>query len=440
MNILKQKFNSIAKDRITELNDFVAKNSDVVVDSVTVGHIAKGMRDVLSLITETSLLDPNNGIEFHGLSISDLYDRLPKTKINSNEPTPELLLYLLLITEMPSGEDVDQISDLLHKQQDVPGYVYDAIKSVPKNNPMTQLMVAISSLQTQSKFSQAYLDKVSKSEYWSYTLDDSIDLLANLPQIVSYIYHYNYTDAKVPDSDSSLDWAGNLAYLLGDKDSDNKSLMKEFMRLYCSLHSDHEGANASAFTAHVCGSTLANPYASMTAALCSLSGPLHGMATQTALDWISKLSKEFNDSVPTPDQTESYITNTLAQKQVVPGYGHAVLRITDPRFTAQLNFAQKHNLHSTLLDTVRVTYDVAPKVLGSIGKIKNPFPNVDGCSGALLNYFGFKNSEFYPVLFGLSRALGITSQLIWSRALSTPIFRPKSADLKLLSNVTNKGK
>ena len=442
MDNLKIKFNETSIVKIQEFKNFLKNNGDTIIDSASLSQVYGGMRDVVSLITETSLLDSNKGISFHNFSINDLYDNIPKTSINSKEPTPEMMFYLLLIGEMPTNIDVDSISTDWKKRCKVPQYIYDIISKMPKNNPMSHFITAISALQQESIFNKAYLDGIKKDKYWEYIYEDSMNLLACLPSIASYIYSYNYGDGKIKDIDSSLDWAGNLAQMIGDKDKSSTSLMKEFMRMYTTIHCDHEGGNASAFTSHITGSTLASPYASFSAGMCSLSGPLHGLAAQTSLDWIIDLLKEHNNQIPNNEQIEKYIIKCMDLGQVIPGYGHAVLRKTDPRFSVQMEFAKKHNLSSDYLKSVWGVYEVAPKILGSVGKIKNPFPNVDAHSGALLNYFGLQNTEFYPVLFGVSRALGILSQLIWSRALGNPIFRPKSITIDSLKEIisNNKGK
>ena len=130
--------------------------------------------------------------------------------------------------------------------------------------------------------------------------------------------------------------------------------------------------------------------------------------------------------LPEKEQIVEYVKKTLSEGKVVPGYGHAVLRKTDPRFTAQMEFGKKHMPDDPLVQTVWNIYEAVPPVLGSIAKIKNPWPNVDAHSGALLVHYGMVEYEFYTVLFAVSRALGVLSSLIWDRALGLPLERPKS--------------
>jgi citrate synthase len=201
---------------------------------------------------------------------------------------------------------------------------------------------------------------------------------------------------------------------------------KELMRLYMTIHADHEGGNVSAHTTHLVGSALSDPFLSFAAGMNGLAGPLHGLANQEVIKWIYEMREELGVEVPTKKQVESYVKKTLSEGKVVPGYGHAVLRKTDPRFTAQMEFGKKHMPNDPLVKTVWRVYETVPPILESLGKIKNPWPNVDAHSGALLVHYGMIEYEFYTVLFGVSRALGVLSSLCWDRALSFPLERPKS--------------
>jgi citrate synthase len=165
-----------------------------------------------------------------------------------------------------------------------------------------------------------------------------------------------------------------------------------------------------------------------------LAGPLHGLANQEVVKWIKEMQIELKTEVPTKKQIETYVKNTLAAGKVVPGYGHAVLRKTDPRFTAQMDFAKRHFPEDPLVQIVWNVYDVVPPILESLGKVKNPWPNVDAHSGALLVHYGMKEYEFYTVLFGVSRALGVLASLIWDRALGFALERPKSVTTELVKN------
>lgn len=435
MDSIKQSFKSLAIPYVKKTKEFLAKNANKVIDEVTLGQLYGGMRGVKSLTTETSLLDAENGISFRGFSIKEIVTKVQSLNLKSKQPTPEILFILFLLGHIPTNDEIENLSEEWHKRANVPGYAFDIINKLPKNiHPMAQFTTVISALQNESIFNKAYHDSMTKDQYWEYAYEDAMNIISMLPSIVAYIYNYNYKDNKQKDPDESLDWAGNLAYMISDEDNTFDSTLKEYMRLYMFLHSDHEGGNASAFTCHVVGATLASPYAAYASSMHSLSGPLHGLACQTSLEFIQGMINNYGKA-PTENQIKDYIVSILESGKVIPGYGHAVLRTTDPRFIAQMEFAKQYNLHSDAIDTVWRTYEIAPEILKKHApKIKNPYPNIDNHTGAVLTYFNFKNPEFYTVLFGAARAIGVLSSLVWSRAMGLPIYRPKSITTDWLLN------
>jgi citrate synthase len=287
---------------------------------------------------------------------------------------------------------------------------------------MTMFVTGVMALQTESNFSKEYAKGLNKKDYWSFVYDDAMDLIARLPRIAAYIYRRKYKNNEHIQPNGLLDWAGNLAHMMGFDDES----FKELMRLYMTIHADHEGGNVSAHTTHLVGSALSDPYLSYAAGMNGLAGPLHGLANQEVIKWIYEMQEALQTKEPTKDQIASYVQQTLSAGKVVPGYGHAVLRKTDPRFTAQMLFGKKHMPDDPLVNTVWNIYETVPPILQSLGKIKNPWPNVDAHSGALLVHYGLIEYEFYTVLFGVSRALGVLASLCWDRALGQPLERPKS--------------
>ncbi|MBS1776089.1 MAG: citrate (Si)-synthase, eukaryotic [Bacteroidetes bacterium] len=422
MGYVKDSFKSKADQLSQEIKKIVAEHGELVLDKVTVAQAYQGMRGIPGLITETSLLDSNEGIRFRGFSIPELRERLPKAE-GGNEPLPEGLFYLMLIGEVPSAENVEHISATWARRSHVPNHVFDVIEALPvSTHPMTQFCAAILALQTESKFAKAYEEGISKKEHWSYVYEDTMTLIARLPRIAAYIYRRKYKNGEHIQPDGMLDWSANFAHMLGfDSDS-----FKELMRLYLTIHADHEGGNVSAHTTHLVGSALSDPYYSLTAGMAGLAGPLHGLANQEVIRWIEELQEKIGTQEPTKEQIADYIKQTLSEGKVVPGYGHAVLRKTDPRFTAQMEFAKKHCPDDATVKTVWNVYEVAPAILEGTGKIKNPWPNVDAHSGSLLKHYGLVEEDFYTVLFGVSRSLGVLASLCWDRALGFPLERPKS--------------
>lgn len=397
-----------------------------VIGEVTIDQCIGGARGVKCMLWETSNLDPLEGIRFRGHTIPECQQILPtySGKNGDGEPLLESLIWLLLTSEVPNKEQVDSLTQELHQRAKLPDHVIPLINSLPKDmHPMTQFTIGLNAAQTQSKFAKAYAGGVHKSEYHKHVLEDILDVFAILPEIAAQIYRNVYFDGVV-DKDDSLDYSGNFCRMLGYNDPS----FDELMRLYLCIHTDHEGGNASAHATHLVGSTLSDPYLAYAGGLNALAGPLHGLANQEVLKWIQELSAKFEaqgKEVNAETITE-FAWETLNAGKVIPGYGHAVLRKTDPRYTCQREFALKHMPDNELFKVVDTIYSVMPDILTEHGKTANPYPNVDSHSGVLLWNYGFTQYEYYTVLFGVSRAVGGLSQLYWDRALGLPLERPKS--------------
>ena len=422
MEHIKDRFKLKADQVSAEIKGILKTHGNKKIGEVTLSQIYQGMRGITGLVTETSLLDSAEGIRFRGYSIPELQKKLPKAKAG-DEPLPEGLFYLMLMGELPSVDDVNRVTSIWQRRSHVPNYVFDTIESLPVgSHPMTQFVVGIMALQTESIFAKQYAAGMNKKDYWDATFDDTMDLIARLPRIAAYIYRRKYRNGDHIQPNGLLDWAGNFAHMMGFEDDS----FKELMRLYMTIHADHEGGNVSAHTTHLVGSALSDPFLSFAAGMNGLAGPLHGLANQEVIKWIYEMREELGVDLPTKKQIETYVKKTLSEGKVVPGYGHAVLRKTDPRFTAQMEFGKKHMASDPLVKTVWRVYETVPPILESLGKIKNPWPNVDAHSGALLVHYGMIEYEFYTVLFGVSRALGVLASLCWDRALGFPLERPKS--------------
>lgn len=422
MEIIKERFKQKAEIASAEIKELLKENGNRKIGEVTLAQAYQGMRGITGLVTETSLLDSEEGIRFRGYTIPELQVKLPKAP-KGDEPLPEGLFYLMLIGELPTKEETDNITSLWQRRSHVPNYVFATIDALPlSTHPMTMFVTGIMALQTESNFAKEYAKGLNKKDYWSFVYDDAMDLIARLPRIAAYIYRRKYKNNEHIQPNGLLDWAGNMAHMMG---FENESF-KELMRLYMTIHADHEGGNVSAHTTHLVGSALSDPYLSYAAGMNGLAGPLHGLANQEVIKWIYEMEDSLETKEPTKEQIATYVQQTLSAGKVVPGYGHAVLRKTDPRFTAQMAFGKKHMPDDPLVNTVWNIYETVPPILQSLGKIKNPWPNVDAHSGALLVHYGMVEYEFYTVLFGVSRALGVLASLCWDRALGQPLERPKS--------------
>ena len=419
------------RDRIKSL---AKEHGDAKVDDVTVGQVIGGMRDIKSLLTDVSFVDPAHGILFRGMPIPELLKKLPKAR-GGKMPLVGGLYYLLMIGEVPTKEQAQEVEAEWAKRATVPDYVFKMLKSMPKEtHPMTLFSQAVLALQNNSVFAHKY-HEMKKDQYWEAALEDSLDLTAKLPVIAAYIYRMKYFgETSKPKYNPKQDYGLNFARMLKVPD---KKGYAELARLYFILHSDHESGNVSAHTMHLVGSALSDPYLSFSAALNGLAGPLHGLANQECLGWLLEVKNKFG-GVPTRDELYKFAWDTLNSGQVIPGYGHAVLRVPDPRFMAQMEFAKKRFPDDELVRLADMVFDVVPQVLKEQGKAKNPAPNVDAISGTLQYYYGVREFDFYTVLFGVGRALGVTANYIWARALGMPIERPKSLTTKMLEEAVAK--
>ena len=423
MNIsLKDTFASTILTEATVFKQLVSENSALKLGEITLGQVYSGMKGMIGMITETSKLDPAEGIRFRGYSIPELRELLPKAA-GGTEPLPEGILYLMLIGSLPSEEDVKALSAELERRSEIPDFVFKVLDGFPKDtHPMVQFSAGILALGARSEFSAAYAKGIHKKNYWDPMFEDSLNLISQLPRLAAYIYCRTYRHDKHIAPLKGADWSANFAHMLGFDQEE----VRELMRLYLTIHADHEGGNVSAHATHLVGSALSNAYFSFSSGMNGLAGPLHGLANQEVIRWILELQQELGGGLPTQEQIAAYVLRTIDEGKVVPGYGHAVLRKTDPRFEAQMDFAKKYMPDDDICNIVWRVYEVVPGILGSIKKIQNPWPNVDAHSGALLLHYGIKEYDFFTVLFGVSRSLGVLSQLTISRAMGLPIERPGS--------------
>jgi citrate synthase len=396
-----------------EAKNLVKAYGDKVISEVTVAQAFGGMRGVKGMICDTSLVEPDKGLIIRGRPIGELTDKIP-----------EEIFWLLLTGELPEAGELAALQADLQELSEVPKYVWQVLGAMADDShPMAMFSTAVLSMERESTFRARYRAGMNKDEYWDAALDDSLRLIAVLPRIAAGVYRLRFEKGdRIPPS-PDLDWAGNYALMLGIADPTGE--FQNLMRLYMTLHCDHEGGNVSANTCHTVGSALSDPYYAVSAGLNGLAGPLHGLANQECLGFVLALHQEFK-GVPTDDQLREYAWNRLNSGRVIPGYGHAVLRVTDPRFTAFREFGLRACPDDEVFQIVDKLFNVIPGVLKEHGKAKNPWPNVDAGSGSLLHHFGLREFPYYTVLFGVSRALGMLAQLIINRALGTPITRPKS--------------
>jgi citrate synthase len=404
---------------------------NVKVGEVTIEQVIGGARGIKSLVTDISYLDPMEGIRFRGLTIPEVLAKLPKVP-GGEMPYVEGFFYFLLTSDIPSEADVKEVAEEFSKRSAVPKYVFDILKAMPADShPMVMLSAAVLSMQRESEFVKEYnTGNLKKNDYWSPTYEDGLNLLAKLPGIAAFIYRLKYKNGDIIESDPKLDFGGNFSHMMGIKKP-----YDDVSRMYFILHSDHESGNVSAHSGHLIASALSDLYYSISGLINGLAGPLHGLANQEVLNWLQGVYDSMGGKIPTEEEMKKFVWDTLKSGQVVPGFGHAVLRKTDPRYMAQREFCLKHLPNDPLFKYVDLLFKVVPPILVEQGKAKNPWPNVDAQSGVIQWYYGLKEYDFYTVLFAIGRSLGVVANIIWDRGLGYPIERPKSITTAMLEEI-----
>jgi len=434
MSSLKKILAQKIEEQRPRIQKLVKEHGNKKVGEVTIGQVIGGARGIRSLLTDISYLDASEGIRFRNKTIPETFAALPKVP-GSDYPYVEGFWHFLLTGDVPTMEQTLEIVEDWKKRAEVPKYVYDVVNAMPADShPMAMFSAAIVAMQRESVFARQYKDGLKKDLYWDAYFEDGSNLIAKLPAIGAFIYRLKYRDNKQLAADPKLDWGGNFAHMMGiDKPYDDVA------RMYFILHSDHESGNVSAHTTHLVASALSDPYYALAAGINGLAGPLHGLANEEVLRWVQKFMTGLGGKEPTEEVIRDALKETL-KTGVIPGYGHAVLRKTDPRYMAQREFCQKNLPNDPLFKVVSMIFKVAPGVLMEQGKAKNPWPNVDAQSGVIQWYYGVKEYSFYTVLFGIGRALGVLSNITWDRAMGYAIERPKSLTTSMLEEYAEKGR
>ncbi len=433
MSKLKAKLIQTIEEHRPRTTKLLKEHGDVKLGEVTIAQAIGGARGVRCLVTDISYLDPFEGIRFRGKTIPETFECMPKVP-GCEYPYVEGFFWFLMTGEVPTMEETLEMVEEFKKRRALPQYVIDVLRAMPTDtHPMTMYSAGILAMQRESVFVKKYNEGMKKTDYWEPMLEDVLNLLPKLPVLAAYIYRMKYKADVHIAAHPDLDMGGNFAHQMGfGKPYDDVA------RMYFILHSDHESGNVSAHTTHLVASALSDAYYSLSAGINGLAGPLHGLANQEVLSWMMKFQEKLGGQEPTPELVKKALWDTLNAGQVIPGYGHAVLRKTDPRYMAQREFCLKNLPDYPLFKVIEMVFQTAPDVLTEHGKTKNPWPNVDAQSGVIQWYYGLTEWDFYTVLFGIGRALGVLANITWDRALGYPIERPKSLTTAMLEEAAAK--
>jgi citrate synthase len=411
MSLLENKLQQVLPAYVEQVARLRREHGDAAIGSVSFAQAAGGMRGVNALVCDTSIVDPQRGLIIRGRPLAELLDRLP-----------EEIFWLLLTGEFPDEDELVDLQLQIGARHEVPAHVWRVLAAMPPDShPMAMLSVGLMSMHYDSAFAYRIWNK-RYSRFWALMLEDALRILGRLPVLAAGIYRIRYGRGERLQPNPRLDLAGNLAHLLGLSDSDE---VRQFMRRYLVVHSDHESGNATAYATLTVASALNDAYYSLAAGMDALAGPLHGLASHEALRFQQELLAKYG-GVPTRAQLEDEVRARLASGRLIHGFGHAVLRAEDPRFAALCDFGQRHFPDDELLQVACLLRDVVPGVLSREGRAKSPYANVDAISGAALSHYGIVEPEFFTVLFGVGLSIGLLAQLVLARALDTPLMRPKS--------------
>ncbi len=375
-----------------------------VLMQITEDQLESGLRGIPVGYCTTSSVDPQKGLFYVEKSVEEL-----------SSWEPERVIYLLYYGKEGSVEEIKNFKKELSKRAPCQPETLERIRSLPRSgHPMKLFCAAL--------LIAGMLEGVNDYK------EDCLNLIAKIPEIAATVINYHAGWEPVSKSKPELGYMENFVYLLNPP-LDNREQLTRIFKLFNVLHFDHGGGNLSTFVAKAVASGLEDMYGSICAGMCALAGPRHGKANQDCLEFVEQISRELGANA-TEEQVEALIRNRLANNELVFGFGHAVLRVEDPRATVLYKVADELYPNHPLCIIAHQLRHVGPKVLGENPKITSPYPNVDAISGVLLTAAGFPYPEYFTVLFGLSRTVGIAMQIVYERCEArggkgTPIVRPK---------------
>lgn len=377
---------------------------DEVLFTIKEENLETGMRGYPVGYCTTSTVDPIKGLFYSGHPVSELTDW-----------DPEQVIYLLYYGREGTPNEIAEFSKELQNRSKCSPELIKAIQQLPRSGHPMKLFSA--ALLLAGIFE-------GKNDY----REDSLNLIAKIPKIAATVinYHAGWQDSRPPRPE--LGYIGNFVHLLNVPSTDPAELTRVF-KLFNILHYDHGGGNLSAFVGKAIASGLEDLYGSISGSMCALAGPRHGKANQDCLTFVKGLLEEVGENASS-ENVEKALRERLERRELVYGFGHAVLRTEDPRATLLYEVSRKYYPNHPLVKVALHLRDSGSKVLKENPKVSDPYPNVDAISGILLTAAGFPYSEYYTVLFGMSRVVGISRQIVYERleardGKGTPIVRPK---------------
>lgn len=376
--------------------------SDILFEIKT-ENLETGLRGYPVGYCTTSTVDPLRGLFYVGHPLSEMSNK-----------APEEVIFLLFHGREGSPQEIDHFKKTLNQRSTCSPEFLKQIRLLPRRGQATKLFSIALLLGGIFEGTQTYAE-------------DALNLVAKIPEIAATVINHHAGWKLSPPSDPSLGYIENFVHMLNVPEANPTDLIQAFS-LFSKLHYDHGGGNLSAFVGKATASGLEDLYGSMAAAMCALAGPRHGRANQDSLEFLQKLSAEVGED-PTEKQLAAILEKKLEQNELIFGFGHAVLRVEDPRATLLYTIIQTQYPSHPLVKLALLLRQAGSHVLQKSGKISDPHPNVDAVSGLLLSVSGFPYPQYFTVLFGMARTVGIARQIVYEReeargGKGTPIVRP----------------
>ena len=376
---------------------------DGVLFEITKDSLETGLRGFPVGYCVTSSVDPIKGLAYVGRPISEL-----------GNSSPIEIIYLLYHGEEGSKEQIKQFEAELKKRAQCHPETLRHIEALPHVGRPMDLLSAALLIAGMYEGTQDYRE-------------DCLNVIAKLPQIAATVINSHAGWGPTPSVNPDLGYMESFVQMLKFP-GERKPELLEVMRLFDVVHFDHEGGNLSTFVGKAVASGMEHLWGSLAAAMTALAGPLHGGANQECLEFVQG-TLDAVGAQATASDVEHLIRQKLSNKQVVYGFGHAVLRVEDPRYTLFYEYAKKHFPDHPLIKIAFLLREQGTKVLKENPKISNPYPNIDAITGSVLMAAGFPFPDYYTILFGLSRCVGIAIQILYEReearsGKGTPIVRP----------------
>lgn len=425
INVGAEKY--IANDRIDQelFNEYDVKRG--LRDKNGVGVLA-GLTTVSSIVSskkaDGKTIPCDGELSFRGYNINDLVNGAT----NENRFGFEEASYLLLFSELPTNDELEEFNRILGKLRRLPtNFVRDVIMKAPSIDIMNSM--------TRSILTLASYDSNATNTSKENVLFQCLKLIAEMPMLAVYAYHaYNHYERDdsmyIHRPDPKLSTAENILRMLRP-DMQYTELEARVLDVALMLHMEHGGGNNSTFTTHVVTSSGSDTYSVMAAALASLKGPKHGGANIKVIEMMDDLKKSVED-ITDEDKVRDYLKKLLHKeafdkKGLIYGMGHAVYSLSDPRERVLKGFVEglaKEKGRESDYALYSMVERLAPEIIAQERRIyKGVCPNVDFYSGFVYSMLDIPH-ELYTPIFAIARVVGWSAHRMEELVNVDKIIRP----------------